>query len=89
MLVMSAIISQHRLTGETSHLPLLREQVESLAAELDAAPSGLLDDYPGQCFPTDVVAALAAIKRADPTSRHRHRSKAARKSGKFFWHKSG
>ena len=66
MLVMSAIISQHRLTGETTHLALLREQVEGLAAELDAAPSGLLDDYPGQCFPDDVVVALAAIKRADP-----------------------
>ncbi len=66
MLVMSAIISQHRITGETAHLALLREQVEGLAAELDAAPSGLLEDYPGQCFPSDVVAALAAIKRADP-----------------------
>lgn len=66
MLVMSAIISQHRLTGETAHLALLREQVEGLAAELEAAPQGLLDDYPGQCFPGDVVAALAAIRRADP-----------------------
>ena len=66
MLVMAAIISQHRLTGETAHLAVLREQVEGLANELDAAPSGLLDDYPGQCFPCDVIAALAAIKRADP-----------------------
>ena len=66
MLVISAITAQHRLTGETAHLPLLRAQVEGLAAELEAAPSGLLEDYPGQCFPSDVVAALAAIKRADP-----------------------
>jgi hypothetical protein len=43
----------------------LRDQVESLAAELDASPYGLLDDYPGQCYPTDVLAAVAAIRRAD------------------------
>jgi hypothetical protein len=65
MLVMSAIISHHRLTGETTHLPFLREQVEGLAAELDASRSGLLDDYPAQCYPTDVVAAIAAIRKAD------------------------
>ena len=65
MLLMSAIIAHHQLTGSDEYLPLLRTQVESMAAELDASPHGLLDDYPRQCYPTDVVAALAAIRRAD------------------------
>jgi hypothetical protein len=39
--------------------------VESLAKELDESPHGLLDDYPGQCYPVDIVPAIAAIRRAD------------------------
>jgi len=39
--------------------------VETLSTELDESPYGLLDDYPEQCYPTDIVAAIAAIKRAD------------------------
>jgi hypothetical protein len=46
-------------------MDLLRNQVETFAAELDASKTGLLDDYPGQCYPGDVMAALACIKRAD------------------------
>ncbi len=66
MLVMSAIISHHRLTGSAEHLEMLRQQVEGMVKELDASPAGLLDDYPRQCYPTDVLAVLYAIKRADP-----------------------
>jgi len=65
MLVIGALTTHHRLTGETRHLAMLRGQVESLAAELDASPTGQLDDYPGQCYTTDVVAAIAMIRRAD------------------------
>src|SRR5205085_216786 len=32
---------------------------------LDASKSGLLDDYPNECYPGDVMAALMCIKRAD------------------------
>ena len=39
--------------------------MESLAREIEASPHGLIDDYPGECFPSDVIAALAAIRRAD------------------------
>ncbi len=66
MLCMQAIISHHNLTGETKHLPFLRDQVSKFTAELEASPHGLLDDYPHQCYPTDVLAAIDAIKRADP-----------------------
>jgi hypothetical protein len=32
---------------------------------LDESPYGLLDDYPGQCYPVDIVPAIAAVRRAD------------------------
>jgi hypothetical protein len=46
-------------------LDLLSDQVESLANELSSSTSGLLDDYPGECYPTDVLMAVVCIRRAD------------------------
>jgi hypothetical protein len=51
MLLISALTSYQKLLGETRYESLLRGQVESLAKELDDSPYGLLDDYPGQCYP--------------------------------------
>ena len=65
MLVISALTSHARLTGSKEHLALLRDQADSMAAELDASPHGLLDDYPGQCYPGDVLTTIAMIRRAD------------------------
>jgi len=65
MLVIAALASRARLLHDGAHLDLLRNQVETFAAELDASRTGLLDDYPGQCYPGDVMAALACISRAD------------------------
>lgn len=65
MLVMGALTSRARLLHDGAHLDLLRDQVESFAKELDSSKTGLLDDYPGQCYPGDVMAALMCIKRAD------------------------
>jgi hypothetical protein len=64
MLIISAATSYHTLLGGEKYLSLLRDQVETLSEELDESPLGLLDDYPKQCYPTDVVAAIAAINRA-------------------------
>lgn len=64
MLYISAICSHHRLTGSESHLETLREMVASLVEDLRAAPHGLLEDYPEECYPADVVAALLAIQEA-------------------------
>ena len=65
MLVISALTVHRKLTGgNPEYLELLRNQTEGLAAELEAAPTGLIDDYPGQCYPGDVVAAVHAIHRA-------------------------
>jgi hypothetical protein len=65
MLLISALTSYQKLLGDDKYTPLLQDQVETLSRELDESPLGLLDDYPQQCYPTDVVAAIAAIRRAD------------------------
>lgn len=65
MLLISALTSYQELLGNAKYEELLRGQVESLAKELDESPYGLLDDYPGQCYPVDIVPAIAAIRRAD------------------------
>jgi hypothetical protein len=65
MLVIAALTSREKLLRDGAHLEMLRDQVETLAAELDASKTGLLDDYPGECYPGDVMAAIMCIKRAD------------------------
>ena len=65
MLVIAALTSREKLLHEGARLDLLRDQVETFAKELDASGTGLLDDYPGQCYPGDVMAALMCIRRAD------------------------
>ena len=65
MLVIAALTSHARLTGDKQFFPILRDQADSLSAELDASPHGLLDDYPGECYPGDVLTAIAMIQKAD------------------------
>ena len=65
MLLISGLTSYQKLTDNTRYEELLRSQVESLSNELDQSPYGLLDDYPGQCYPVDILPAIAAIRRAD------------------------
>lgn len=65
-LMVGALGAHHRVTGKSDHLELLRKVADDLAADIDASPSGLIDDYPGQCFPADVLAAITMIQRADP-----------------------
>lgn len=65
MLVIAALTSREKLLHDGAHLDMLRDQVETFAAELEASKSGLLDDYPGECYPGDVMAAIMCIKRAD------------------------
>lgn len=65
MLLISALTSYQKLLGDARYEALLHRQVESLAQEFDDSPHGLLDDYPGQCYPIDIVPAIAAIRRAD------------------------
>ncbi|RYD42049.1 MAG: hypothetical protein EOP85_11750, partial [Verrucomicrobiaceae bacterium] len=64
MLLVGCITSHHKLTKVTTHLPLLGATVDDLVADIDASPSGLIDDYPGQCFPADVACCIATIQSA-------------------------
>lgn len=65
MLLISGLLSYQNILNNKTYEHMLREQVISLAKELDTSPYGLLDDYPGQCYPIDIIAAIAVIKRAD------------------------
>lgn len=78
MLLIAALSSHARLTGDRQHLPFLRDQVESLAAEIDRSPYGLLEDYPGECYPGDVLMAVAMIRKADRVLGTDHSTFAAR-----------
>jgi hypothetical protein len=65
MLVIAALTTREKLLHDGAHLDMLRDQVETFATELDSSKTGLLEDYPGECYPTDVIAAIMCIKRAD------------------------
>lgn len=64
-LLVAGLTSHARLTGDPRSLEVLRDQVETLARDLDGSPLGLLHDYPGECYPIDVLAAVGFIRRAD------------------------
>lgn len=64
MLLILGLSAYEEVTGDLRHRPMLSSQRTSLAAELAAAPLNLRDDYPGECYPSDVLWAVAAIRRA-------------------------
>lgn len=64
-MLIQAMVSRERLIHDGRDLATLRDQVETLSAALDASPHGILNDYPGECYPIDVFAAVAMIRRAD------------------------
>lgn len=73
MLIIGVLTAHLNLTYDTSNLPLLRQLVNDLAADIDGSPVGLVDDYPEQYFPADVGVAIAIIRHAD-TARGTDRS---------------
>lgn len=77
-MLIQGLTDYEAVTGDRRHHALLLDQVETLAAALDAAPHGLLHDYPGECYPLDVLAAVWCIRRADPLLGTDHRAFAAR-----------
>jgi hypothetical protein len=64
-LLIAGLTSYHQVTGDESVLPMLRDQAETLSADLDASKLGVLDDYPGECYPIDVLATIAFIRHSD------------------------
>lgn len=64
MLLMMGLTAHARIIGSTADHDLLHAQWTGLSRELLAAPHHVLDDYPGECYPVDVVWSVAAIQRA-------------------------
>jgi hypothetical protein len=64
MLLIMGLSAYQEMSGDTRHRELLTAQRLGLARELDAAPWKLLDDYPGECYPNDVLWSVAAMRRA-------------------------
>jgi len=64
MLLIMGLSSYESLTHDQRYGPTLQSQTASLTRELLAAPLHLADDYPGECYPNDVLWAVAALNRA-------------------------
>lgn len=64
MLLILGLSSYEKLTGCTQHHTLMSRQRTALAKELSTAKHHLLDDYPSECYPADMLWAVAAIQRA-------------------------
>ena len=64
MLLILGLSSYERITGNTQYHALMSRQRVTLADELGKAKFHLRDDYPGECYPADMLWAVAAIQRA-------------------------
>jgi hypothetical protein len=72
MLLIMGFAAYERLTTDRQHHGIMVEQMQSLAGELKQAPFHLRDDYPGECYPGDVLWAAAALQRAGRLEGARH-----------------
>ena len=72
MLLILGLSSYERITGGTQYHALMSRQRVALADELSKAKVHLRDDYPGECYPADMLWAVAAIQRAARLDGDRH-----------------
>jgi hypothetical protein len=72
MLLILGLSSYEKITGGTQYHPLMARQRVTLAEELGKAKLHLRDDYPGECYPADMLWAVAAIQRAARLDGDRH-----------------
>lgn len=63
-LLIKGITSHEKIMKNGKLLDTLKDQVITLAVELDKSKFGILDDYPSECYPIDVLASIAWIKSA-------------------------
>lgn len=64
-LIIAGLTSYENLTGNGRYREVLQDQTDTLTMELDRSRLGVLDDYPGECYPIDILAVWACIRRAD------------------------
>jgi hypothetical protein len=72
MLLILGLSSYERITGNTQYHAGMSQQAAMLADELSKAKFHLRDDYPGECYPADMLWAVAAIQRAARLDGNRH-----------------
>ncbi len=73
MLLIMGLSSYENISGKNTYRAILTEQANSLADELSKAKHHVLDDYPGACYPNDVLWSVAAILRTDSILSTDHR----------------
>ena len=64
MLLILGLSSYEKITGNPAYHSLMSGQRIQLARELSEAKFHVKDDYPAECYPSDVLWAVAAIQRA-------------------------
>jgi hypothetical protein len=64
MLLILGLSSYEKITADMRYRSLMSTQRINLAEELGKANLNLRDDYPGECYPADMLWAVAAIQRA-------------------------
>lgn len=72
MLLVLGLSSYERITGGMQYHALMSRQRATLAEELGQAKLHLRDDYPNECYPADMLWAVAAIQRAARLDRTSH-----------------
>jgi hypothetical protein len=65
MLLTGGLSAHANITGTARYLDTVATVSADLMADIDASRHGLIHDYPGECYPADVLAAIAAVKRSD------------------------
>jgi hypothetical protein len=77
-LLIAAFTRYEALTRDTRYHDLLVDQARTLADDLDRSAYGVLEDYPAQCYPVDVLAAIGWIRDSDRVTGLDHAAFAAR-----------
>lgn len=72
MLLILGLSSYERITADRQYRELMSHQRTTLAEELAQAKLHLRDDYPNECYPADMLWAVAAIQRAARLENTRH-----------------
>ena len=65
MCVLTCLAAHAELTGSSEHHAIMRAWADDLADDIDRSKTGLLRDYPPECYPGDVLAGINAIRDAD------------------------
>lgn len=71
-MVILGLSSYEGITSNTQYRGLMSRQRVTLAEELAKAKFHLRDDYPGECYPADMLWAVAAIQRAARLEKTHH-----------------